>query len=96
MPRTSTQKKRDSEWAKRWTENAKRNEQRKAERREIGSSIITKTYTVRVKKPSSIYDATEKAARKMGIKPGVYLRIALTEKLKRDGFEFEDDCDDTE
>ena len=78
MPKVLTSEER----AKRWTENAKKNEARKAAKRKIS----TKTYTVRVAKGSGLYGGIEKAAKTIGIQPGNYLRMALIEKLQKDGF----------
>ena len=46
----------------------------------------TQTYTVRVYHESELELATEKAASNAGILPGRYLRIALIEKLQREGY----------
>lgn len=46
----------------------------------------TKTYTVRVYYDSELMTALEKAAKEAGKQPGRYLRIALIEKLQRDGY----------
>ena len=46
----------------------------------------TKVYTVRVYYDSPLYEATESAAAKAEIQPGTYLRLALVEKLQKDGF----------
>ena len=78
MPKILTSEER----AKRWTENAKKNEARKAAKRKIS----TKTYEVRVAKSTGIYNGIEKAAKTIGIQPGTYLRMALIEKLQRDGY----------
>lgn len=50
----------------------------------------TKVYTVRVYYGSEIYNATEKAASDAGKQPGRYLREALIEKLRKDGYTLED------
>ena len=44
---------------------------------------------MRVRKDSKICEFTDKAAANLGIQPGTYLRIALVEKLKRDGYMLE-------
>lgn len=49
-------------------------------------AATTQTYTVRVRHESELELATEKAAADAGIQPGTYLRLALIEKLQRDGY----------
>ena len=83
------------ERARRWAENAKKNEERKLsykEKTRIKNQKAReegKVYTVRVRKDSKICEFTDKAAANLGIQPGTYLRIALVEKLKRDGYMLE-------
>ena len=78
MPKILTAEER----AKKWSENAQKNAERKAERRRE----FTKTYTVRVSIGSGIYNGIEKAAKNIGIQQASYLRMALIEKLQREGY----------
>lgn len=71
---------------KRFSEMAQKNAERKESRRAKGYPTITKTYTVRVAKGSGLYGGIEKAAKTIGTLPGTYLRMALIEKLQKDGF----------
>lgn len=46
----------------------------------------TQTYTIRVYHGSELEQAIEKAAADVGKLPGRYVRIAVIEKLQRDGY----------
>ena len=61
---------------------AEERNRRKAQKR----AETTQTYTVRVRHESELELATEKAASDAGILPGRYLRLALIEKLQREGY----------
>ena len=56
----------------------------------------SQTYTVRVYHGSDLESATEKAASDAGVQPGRYLRMALIEKLQRDGYIVESQQEDIE
>lgn len=62
---------------------------RKAERNRKSSKLnasTTKVYTIREYKYSKLVAAIEKAAKDAGKQPGRYMRVALIEKLQRDGY----------
>ena len=64
-------------------------EARKAERNRKSSKLnasTTKVYTIREYKYSKLVAAIEKAAKDAGKQPGRYMRVALIEKLQRDGY----------
>lgn len=61
---------------------AEERNRRKAQKR----AETTQTYTVRVHHESELELAIEKAASDAGILPGRYLRLALIEKLQREGY----------
>lgn len=64
-------------------------EAKKAERNRKNSKLnasITKVYSIREYKYSKLVAAMEKAAKEAGKQPGRYMRIALIEKLQRDGY----------
>lgn len=62
----------------------KRREQNR--RRNAKTRLKTQTYTIRVYHGSELEQAIEKAAADAGKLPGRYVRIAVIEKLQRDGY----------
>ena len=63
-------------------------ERRKARQKKqyLNRKEQTKTYTIRVYHDSELERAIEKAASDAGKQPGRYVRIAVIEKLQRDGY----------
>ena len=55
-------------------------------RKAAKQSAKTQTYTIRVYHGSEFEQAIEKAAADAGKQPGRYVRIAVIEKLTRDGY----------
>ena len=88
MPKVLTSEER----AKRWAASAEKKPSYKEKVRIKNKKAREegKVYTVRARKGSKICEATENAAAKLGIQPGTYLRIALVEKLRKDGYTLED------
>ena len=72
----------------------KRREQNR--RRNAKTRLKTQTYTVRVYHGSELETAIEKAAADAGKQPGRYLREALIEKLRRNGYLTEPPAEDDE
>lgn len=79
-----------------WQERQEKAKERQEKAKERNKRYVqiraqkTKVYTVRVYYGSEIYTATEKAASDAGKQPGQYLREALIEKLRKDGYMLED------
>lgn len=82
------QEKHMADWAKRWEENARRNEERKAEHKRQAELLgrVPKSYKIDVLKTTELYTALEEAAKNNNVQAGRYLRIAVIEKLQREGY----------